>query len=120
MHGIEMNIDITIYKEILEAVLKSAKAFDGVSIDSQAELKEDFDTIMEDIDITQHSSTDTDGITKSTPDLLAELKVANSIKDKQQCIESIVMIRASIMDVELALSNATDSMEKLVVSIRDA
>ena len=41
-------------------------------------------------------------------------------KDKQKCIESIAMIRASIMDIESAFSNAADSLEKIIVTIRDA
>ena len=113
-------MDTQIYKQILTEVLKATETFDGVSPEDVEELKEDFETIFEDINISKNSSTYTGGIVKFTTDLLDELKSANTEANKQKCIESIVMIRASMMDVEAALSNAADSLEKVVVSIRDA
>lgn len=115
-----MKIDISIYNSILEEILKSVESFDGVSKANIEEVKEDFETIIEDIDINLHSATYTGGVVKTTPDLLAELKSANEKLDKQKCIESIAMIRSSLMTIESALSNAADSMENIVVSIRDA
>ncbi len=113
-------MDSEIYKHILTEVLKASKAFEGVSSEDVEEVIEDFETIFENIDISKNSSTYTGGIVKSTVDLLDELKLANTETNKQKCIESIAMIRASIMGVESALSNAADSLEKVVVSIRDA
>lgn len=115
-----MKIDIDIYNNILEEVLKSANTFDGVSDNDKEELQEDFNSVMNHIDINSRSSTYTGGVIKNTADLLMELKFANANMDKEKCIESIAMIRATIMDVETALSNATDCLEKVVVSIRDA
>lgn len=69
-----MKININIYNEILEEVLKSSTTFEGVSAEVRDELKEDFDTIIEDLDITKHTLTYTGGISKSTLDLLSELK----------------------------------------------
>ena len=115
-----IDMDTQIYKQILTEVLKASETFDGVSPEDVEELKEDFETIFEDINISKNSSTYTGGIVKFTTDLLDELKSANTEANKQKCIESIVMIRASMMDVEAALSNAADSLEKVVVSIRDA
>ncbi|WP_144395642.1 hypothetical protein [Pleionea sediminis] len=115
-----MKIDIDIYNEILNELLVSSQVFKGVSQEISLELKEDFETIVEDIDISKHSATYTGGVTKTTLDLLEELKQANMAKDKQKCAESIACLRSSIMSAESALSNAADSLEKLVVSIRDA
>ena len=112
-------MDINIYKKLLEEFVKSANSFDGVSKDEISELEEDFITILETIDITKHES-NIDGVMKSTSDLITELMAANSQHDKQKCIESLAMLRARITDIESAFSNAADSLEKLVVSIRDA
>ena len=50
---------------------------------------------------------------------MAELKKANQENDKQKCIESIAMRRCAISDIASAFSNAMDSMEKLIVTMRD-
>ena len=113
-------MDSQIYKSILIEVLKASETFEGVSPEDVEELTEDFRTIFEDIDISRNSSTYTGGVVKSTTDLLDELTLANTETNKQKCIESIAMLRASIMELESALSNAADSLEKVVVSIRDA
>ncbi|WGO98115.1 hypothetical protein QFX18_19090 [Saccharophagus degradans] len=120
MRQSDMKIDISIYNEILEEILKSVESFEGVSKADTEEVKEDFESVIEDVDINLHSSSYTGGKVKTTSDLLDELRSANTHLDKQKCIESIAMLRSSIMTIETAFSNAADSMEKIVVSIRDA
>ena len=112
-------MNISIYSEILGELVQSANNFDGVTKDDVLEVEDDFSEILEMIDITGHQS-NIDGVIKSTSQLLIELKEANAASDKQRCLEAIVMLRVSMMSIESAFSNAADSMEKLVVSIRDA
>ena len=82
------------------------------------EIQEDFDEINQTIDIISLVR-NVDGAEKDISQLLSELRDANKANDKQKCIESIAMLRCFISDVESAFSNAMDSMEKLVVTIRD-
>ena len=112
-------MEIQIYKQLLVELTSSASTFDGVSQEVTDEIQEDIHELLDVIDITKHKS-NIDGTVTSLQQLFDDLKTANKNNDKQRCIEAIGMIRGSIMDIESAFSNTADSMEKLLVSIRDA
>lgn len=112
-------MDLTIYKDLLTELRLAAGRFEGPSEADSEALEEDFSEILESIDINKWS-TNTDGTVKSIDALLREMAEANRNLDKQKCIESISMIRVALSDIESSFSNTLDSMEKLVLSIRDA
>ena len=112
-------MDIKVYSTILREIEDSAEIFNGVSLEIKEELREDFEEIVESIDINEWKG-NIDGTEKDLSVLLDELRNANGSGDRQRCIESIAMIRGAVSDLESAFSNAVDSMEKLIVAIRDA
>ncbi len=111
-------MNISIYPEMLLQLERSSKQFLGDDQALNDELKEDFETIIDEIDINTWKE-NIDGVVKDAAQLLLELSQAIEHKDRQKCIESIAMLRIPISNIESAFSNAKDSMEKLVVSIRD-
>ena len=111
-----MNKDI--YSRILSTLALSADKFSPDNSSLPEELKEDFEAIIEDCDIATWKS-NVDGRVKSVDDLLLAINASIKENDKQRCVESVAMLRCAFSDIASAFSNATDSMEKLAVSIRD-
>ena len=112
-----MNIEI--YKELLEELTLSTKNFDGVTTEVAEEIYDDFQEIINSIDINQWE-VNIDGTVKNITMLLGDLSHANRNQDKQKCIETVAMLRVAFSGIESAFSNTVDSMEKVVISIRDA
>ncbi|MAA65981.1 MAG: hypothetical protein CL581_14550 [Alteromonadaceae bacterium] len=112
-------MDASIYQSLGNALKDSAAVFEGPSTENIEEIDEDIQTIVDVLDIESWRA-NIDGEIKDFSQLLSELVQANRVGDKQKCIEAISMLRIGIASIESAFSNAKDSMEKLVVAIRDA
>ena len=108
----------TVYKELNSELQRSVRTFDSSNSDLLQEVDDDISTIDEVQDINSWNI-NVDGVVKSFSMLLAELKDANNDGDRQKCTESIAMLRIAISNLSSAYSNALDSMEDLIVSIRD-
>ena len=111
-----MNKDI--YHSLMEMLLSSVEKFSPSNKSLAEELQEDFETIIEDCDITEWKA-NIDGSVKGVNDLIFDLTSSIKENDRQKCIESIAMLRCAIADIASAFSNAMDSMENLVVTVRD-
>ena len=111
-------MNTNLYLEILEQLKSSAVQFSNNPQELSDEILEDLSEVINVIDITV-LKVNIDGEVKDVSQLLMELKNANKSNDKQKCIESIAMLRCIIADIESAFSNTMDSMEGLIVSIRD-
>ncbi|WP_298451603.1 hypothetical protein [uncultured Marinobacter sp.] len=111
-----MNKDL--YSEILKALVLAAEKFPAGNGDVSEEIKEDFETIIDECDISRWR-VNVDGCTKGVGNILSDLDVSIKEGDRQKCVESIAMLRCAIADIASAFSNAMDSMEGLVVTIRD-
>ncbi len=111
-------MDKAVYSQLLNELKSSVDAFliDGDVV--SGEVEEDISAIIEDGDILSWES-NIDGVIKDFHQLLSELELANKNQDRQKCIESIAMLRSAIATVASAFSNTMDSMEQLVISIRD-
>ena len=111
-----MNVEF--YSKLLQELKTSVVYFlkDGTNLSNEVE--EDISSIIETVDITSWTN-NIDGVVKNSFQLLTELKESNEEHDRQKCIESIAMLRVAIADIENAFSNTKDSMENLIVSIRD-
>ena len=107
-----------LYRQMLNGLQLAASTFLPGEQDVSDELKDDFETILEVHDISTWRS-NIDGRMKSVPDLIVELQESIADGDKQKCIESVAMLRGAIADLEGAFSNAKDSMERLIVQVRD-
>ncbi|ROT98919.1 hypothetical protein EB809_12770 [Marinobacter sp. R17] len=110
-------MDRLFYSDLLRELVAVAENF---SIDDslREEVEEDFSSIEEVIDICGRRL-NVDGVVKNVPEILKELAQANREGDRQKCLNSIAMLRCAIADIASAFSNAMDSMENLVVAIRD-
>ena len=108
----------SIYSELNSELQKSARTFDSSNLSLVEEISDDISTIEEVHDITKWKTNDS-GPVIGFRKLLDELRQANVDGDRQKCIESIAMLRIAISDLSSAYSNAMDSMEELIVSIRD-
>lgn len=106
------------YRKILDRLILSANIFLAEGSNVSNEVSEGFTTIIEDSDISMWKS-NVDGQIKTVSDLLFELDTAINKKDRQRCIELISILRCANADIASAFSNATDSLENLVVSIRN-
>lgn len=53
-------------------------------------------------------------------DSIQKIERAISLADSQKYIEAVALARVSIMNIESAFSNLADSMEELVVVVRDS
>jgi hypothetical protein len=111
-------MDVSLYSELNEKLKTSTEVFLVGGQELSSEIEEDVSEIIAVCDISKWSS-NIDGVVKDVSCLLSDLEDANRNKDRQQCIESIAMLRVAIGDIESAFSNTLDSMESLVVSIRD-
>jgi hypothetical protein len=111
-------MSIKIYSEILGNLKDSIEVFLDQRNDLSEEIDEDMLSILECFDI-ESCRMNINGNMKSIDDLLGEISQANKAEDRQKCIENISMIRAAIMDIESSFSNAADSLESVIVSIRD-
>lgn len=107
-----------LFISISNRLTESANTFLIEKDEISGNISEDFSTIIDDHDISAWKS-NIDGEVKGVDDLISELDIALKTKDRQKCIESIAMLRCAIADAASAFSNAMDSMEELVVSIRD-
>lgn len=112
-------MDASIYQHLRNALKSSGVVFKGVSTEDIEEIDEDIQEIIDVLDIESWRA-NIDGEMKDFSQLLSELIQANEAGDKQKCIEAISMLRIGVASIESAFSNAKDSMEKLIVAIRDA
>lgn len=111
-------MDTNIYSEILEQLQVSTKQIHHDALDISTEIDEDINEIIKVVDINSWEA-NIDGEIKNIQQILLELKTANHCSDKSNIISSIAMLRCAICDIENAFSNTMDSMESLIVSIRD-
>ncbi|MEQ5835998.1 hypothetical protein [Marinobacter sp. NFXS9] len=109
-------MDASIYQNLRNALKSSGAVFEGPSTE---DIDEDIQEIIEVLHIESWKA-NIDGEMKDFSQLLSELVQANEAGDKQRCIEAISMLRIGVASIESAFSNAKDSMEKLIVAIRDA
>lgn len=112
-----MNPDL--YVKLLRELKLSANSFLGDGTELSDEVEEDISSIIDSVDISSWEC-NVDGVIKNFSQLLYELNEANSKLDRAACIQAIAMLRIAISDIENAFSNSMDSMESLLVSIRDS
>lgn len=77
--------------------------------------KEIADDISEDFGELLKVHTEEDSIAE----IMERMSLNTEVGDKQKCIESLALLRVSIMNIESAFSNSADSLEKLIIAIRD-
>lgn len=99
-------------------LVMSAEKFSADNVSIAETIKEDFDAIVEGCDMGAWS-VNVDGDTKGVDELLFDISESIKENDRQRCVESIAVLRCAIADMASAYSNAMDSMESLVVAIRD-
>lgn len=111
-------MDAYLYAGILKELKISAEKFLVDNQDVSNEIEDDFCNIISVVDISTWKK-NIDGVTKDVPQILEDLALANKCDDRARCLNSIAMLRCAIADIESAYSNAMDSMEILISSIRD-
>ncbi|MBK1887459.1 hypothetical protein [Marinobacter sp. DY40_1A1] len=111
-----MNKDI--YLKLSASLMLAVKKFLIGNNEIYQEIKEDFETIVAECDISAWCA-NIDGTTKNVGHIIADLDDAIKEGDRPKCVESIAILRCAIADINSAYSNAIDSMEDLVVSIRN-
>ena len=111
-------MDVSVYLQLKNDLKESAELFLSEGAELAEEVEEDISSIIDVCDITNWKS-NIDGEVKDVSQLMLELEEANRSNNRQKCIESIAMLRIAISDVASSFSNSIDSMEELVVSIRD-
>lgn len=108
----------TMYGQLQDLIADSIEIFLGDEAELMGEIQGDINTIREVCEISKWSVS-ADGVEKDFSRFLLELKDANNENNRQKCIESIAMLRVAIANIASAYSNAMDSMEDVVVKIRD-
>lgn len=111
-------MNVHLYSEILEQLKISVDKFVVDDTNLTDEIQEDIMEIINVVDISDWKS-NIDGTVKTVSQLLVDLDSANKNNDRQRCIGTIAMLRCAISDIESAFSNSKDSMEKLIITIRE-
>jgi len=107
-----------VYYDLLRELKSSVSIFLPDEEQLGVELEDDIRSIIDSIDYSRQQY-NIDGEVMTVAELIQRLSESNEKNDRQKCIEDIAILRGALADIEVAFSNSVDSLNAIVVAIRD-